>query len=412
MPTWVHPPVRPAVRAACLVTVLALGWPGCSSAETPGRGTGPEPPSFEPIVFPHQNPGRRQDLGERRLPAEDLAGWKEKWELASRYAAGGYDEEALQILDAALAHDPPAEWAARMRALKTSLRMRRAEEHLLRVEARGTRDYVPFQTAIDFVIRFRNVSREEIVFLAPEPGALDVSPSAMTLEITRRDRDVYATEFKRGWNQTVFLQRPGAPPIRIPPGGVHEVPVRIPAEDVGPPLPGLRVIQVGGILRPTHLRKGGEGRTVRVPIRAGRVVALPGGYEPLVADPLGSMRTATRTVAPIHLLIATEFVPPRRAHEAMDLLARALAEGHPSLERAALGGIALLRERAVGDPLRPLAAPLMDALRRAPGRSDALMKGLRRLTGLVLAPDPRLWQDWWRREAGRRTAVAAAGEDG
>lgn len=408
------PPVRarriPRPGRCLLLAALLVCFVGCQNSDTPGGGQEPVPPSFDPVVFPHQKQTRRTDGSQKRRLDDDVAGWKEKWELAARYAAGGFDNEALQVLDMALAHDPPAEWAARMRALKTSLRMRRAEEVLLRVEARATRDYVAFLTPIDFVIRFRNVSAEVITFLAPQAGATDVSPSAMSLDITRRDRDIYATQLKRGWNQTVFLQRPGAAPIRIPPGGTHEMPVRIPADDVGPPIPGLRVIEVAGTLRPTRLRKGTEARTVRVPIRAGRVVVLPDGYEPLVADPLASMDTATRTVAPTHLLVATEFVPPRRRADAVTILARALAEGHPSLRRAALGGLALLRERAVGEPLRPLAAPLMAALKRAPERSDALMAALSTVTGLRLAPDPRLWHDWWRREAGRRTAVSPVGE--
>jgi hypothetical protein len=94
------------------------------------------------------------------------------------------------------------------------------------------------------------------------------------------------------------------------------------------------------------------------------------------------------------------------------LLAQALAEGHPAMTRAAHGGLALLRERAIGEPLVPFARPLMDALTRSPRRSEAILEALSTVSGVRLAPDPRLWQDWWRREAERRTAIAPRPESG
>jgi hypothetical protein len=304
----------------------------------------------------------------------------------------------------ALSQNPPGEWIERMRALKTSLQARRAGEVLLRVSVRPQKDYIAFDTGVDLVLRFRNVSDQVVTLLAPEAGSAS-SPSAVTLEISRSDRDIYAAEFRRSWSQTVFVNNYGDPPVVIPPGGHYDFPVRIPASEVGSPVAGLRVIEVGGTMRPTRLQKGGAWRTVRLAVRPGRVVALPNGFEPLVERPLHSMRTAVETVAPIHLLVATEFVPSERRAEAVAILARALAEGDPSLQRAALGGLSLLRERSVGEPLRPLAAPLVDVLVRTPRRSDVVMLALSTLTGVRLAPDVRLWEDWWRREADRRTKI-------
>jgi hypothetical protein len=62
-----------------------------------------------------------------------------------------------------------------------------------------------------------------------------------------------------------------------------------------------------------------------------------------------------------------------------------------------VGSLGLLRERNVGRPLSPFAGPLMEALRVTPARGDALMEALGRITGQALAPDVRLWEDWWRR---------------
>jgi hypothetical protein len=93
--------------------------------------------------------------------------------------------------------------------------------------------------------------------------------------------------------------------------------------------------------------------------------------------------------------------------EAVEILAAALADGHRGLKRAAISGLSLLRERSVGDRLGPLVYPLMVRLDDTPGRADALMEALSILTDERFAPDPRLWKDWWRREAALRTTVTA-----
>jgi hypothetical protein len=395
-----------------LAAVLALG--GCAANRQAATGQqgdataapeGPVAPSFEPVVFPHKAIRAGGSTADKRPLPDDEAGWKEKWELASRYAAGGYEEQALQILDGSLALAPAEPWGSRMRALKTSLQVRKTETALLRVDARGVRDYVSFGEDVDFVIRLRNVSNDVITLLAPAAEGALASPSAVMLEISRRDRDIYATELTRRWNRTVFILQPGDQPIRIGSGEVHEIPVRVPANALGDPITGLRVIELSGILRPTRFRLAGERRTVRLPIRAGRVTALPKGSDGLVADPLGSMRKAIETVAPAHLLIACEFVPPRRRVEAVEILGDALASGHRGLRRAAISGLSLLRERSVGERLAPLVYPLMVRLDRTPDRADALMEALGVLSQERIAPDARLWKEWWRREASLRTTI-------
>ncbi len=405
--------MRPPHLRVWMTLAVALLLGACSSDPTADGPEEPEAPSFAPIEWKHPEGARRveRDTRDKREVDEAMAGWQEKYELAQGYVAGGFDEQALQVLNGALTRDPPAPWGQRMRQLKASIQVRRAEELLLRIDARGVKDYVGFGEPIDFVIRLRNVSTEVVTLLAPQNDEV-TSPSALLIEMTRRDRDIHATELKRTWNRTVFFQKPGDEPIRIPAGGMHEIPVRIPADAAGPPIAGLRTIEVGGLLRPTRLRKGAEPRTVRLPIRAGRVMALPRNFEPLTVDPLASMKTAVDTVAPAHLLIATEFVPPRRRPEAAAILAGALESGHPALYRASLGGLGLLRERAVGEPLAPYVEPLLSGLTRTPGRADALMEGLSTVTGVRLAPDPRLWKDWWRRDDNRRRAVTPVEQRG
>lgn len=405
---------RSALRSATAVLVLAVGLGGCQNDGTSAGGVQePIAPSHEPIEFP--NPLKKSDavgVDERPL-TEAEAGWQEKWELARRYAAAGYDAEAIQVIDAALKQEPTDPWGARLRALKSSLRMRKTEQELVRAEVRPTRDYVLFGRRIDVEIRILNVSRETITLVPPQQegtGRVATSPSAIVLELERTDRDVSASELGRRWTQTIYLQQPGGAPIRIPPGGHFEQPARIPPSDVGPAISGFRSLEIGGTLRAPRLRIGDTERPVRVPLRGARVAVLPAGYEPLAEDPLGSMQKALDTVAPVHLLVATEFVPSAQRVEAVRLLGRALGEGHESLRRPALGALRLIRNRSIGRPVGPLAEPLMDGLARWPARREATMEGLRAVTGVDVPPDVRLWRDWWRRATSARTSVSGSAD--
>ena len=366
----------------------------------------PLPPSLDPIVIPHPGaeapgglPGRVRD---RRPVDEEDAGWADKLEVAQGYATGGYEEQALTLIRAALAQEPPAPWDERFEHLRSTLRVRQVETTLMRVDARGVRDYVEFDTPVDWRMRIRNVTADWIVFPAPKHLPGEPSPTALSLNLLRRDVDIYGAELRRTWNHTVYLQQTGGSEIRVPPGGVREVPARIPAADVGSAISGLRILELTGTLRGRIRDCDGGMRGVSLDIRPGRVVVLSPGYEPLAQDPLGSLERAVQVVAPTHLLVATEFVPRQDAARAMETLAKALAVGDPALRTAALGGISLLRDRSVGQPLAPFAKPLLLALQEHPEGAEAVMQGLTRATGQALAPDPRLWVDWWRRtrEAG------------
>jgi hypothetical protein len=404
-----------------LVVVLGPCLGGCQGDTASKFGFQGDPKesrvSREPIVIPRPTAARAgvPFLRDRRPVDQDDGGWDAKIGLAQDYAAGGYDQEALAIVTAALALHPPAPWSARFAALEASLRILRTEEELLRVEVRPERDYVLFGEPVDLRLRVRNVGREVVVLPPPARGARadDVaSPGAVTLDVVRTDRDIYASRMRRTWTQNFLWQGAASKGVRIAPGGVHEIAVQIPAEEVGDALVGMRVIEVGGTLRPARIEVGGQVRNVRLRVRPGRVVVLPAGYEPLVQDPLSSMGKAVDGVAPVHLLLAAEFVARTRGPEAVRILARALAEGDPSLRRAALGGLEILRGRMTGQPLRPLAAPLMEAFERSPARREALMEGLAALTDVRLAPDARLWRDWWSREVTDTTRVGAATVDG
>jgi hypothetical protein len=372
--------------------------------EVPAEG--PIPPSFEPIVIPNPRAaegGVPGTVREDRPVGEEDAGWDEKFQLAAGYAAGGFDDEARTIIAAALAQDPPAGWAQRFRQLRTSLRVRRIEEDLLRVDARGALDYVAFGKDVFWRVRIRNVSDEEVVF--PPPGGDELSPSALTLTVLRRDLDIFGAELRRTWNTTVPIQQAGGQPVRIPAHRAHEVTVRVPADDAGRPLSGIRIFEMSGSLRVTSLRAGDREEQGSLPVRRGRAVALPDGFEPIARDPVGSMAAAAAAGAPTHLLVAAEFVPRRRITSAIAILARTLGTGASTLRRAALSALIVLRERAVGRPVADVAEPLVLALQEHPERAELLMEALTTLSGKAFPSDPRLWLDWWRRARDARTPV-------
>jgi hypothetical protein len=345
----------------------------------------------------------------RRAVAEDDAFWEEKLATARSEAAAGSDDLAYEMIASTLRLEPPEPWAGRFKSLRVELKARQLDTDVLRVDARGERDYVPFGEDVVVVLRLRNVGTREVVVWPPGGAGQDeTSGAAFSLSISRRDVDVYAAEMRRSWTQLVPIVTAGTGELRIPPEGVHEVRARVPASDAGDTLAGVRVLELGGTLRAGRIDAGLGEPLGRVPVRPGRILVLPRNYEPLAADPVGSIRKAVAASAPVHVLVAAHFVSPEERPEAVQALGQALVAGAPELGPAALAALRAIRRDAAGTPLRPLAAPLMEALASRPPREGDVMEGLVALTGLPLAPDARLWEDWWRREqAGPGASVAA-----
>jgi hypothetical protein len=406
-----------ALTAACLLAACKAspradrdeepGAPPAHPLSEPGGGgvTAPVDPtlSAEPIVMPRPGRGPSKDPEEsrsRRRVAEDEAFYREKFDLAQAAAQGGDDETALALVTAALALGPPPGWEERLKALRSTVKARHLELDVVRADARGVRDYVVFGQDVDFVVRVRNLGSRDLVVRPPAgPGPDEVSGSVLALSISRRDRDIYAAELVRSWTQTVALVVAGQPALVVPPEGSHEVQVRIPAAEAGPALSGLRVLEVTGDLRLTGASVGIAEPISRIPIRAGRVVGLPGNYEPVAAEPLVSLRKALGAAAPVHVLVAAEFLPASDRAAAAQALADALAAGDEALGPTIRATLALLRERAGDAGAVALAEPFVRRMRTHPAREADLAHGLTTLTGVSLPPDVRLWEDWWRRNA-------------
>lgn len=384
-----------------------------------GRAAGDAP--VDPLADPALDPTCRSiprgpedddpNVRRRTKREEDDAFFEAKLEAARDEASVGSDAAAIELLTAALKLDPKPPWDARFKALRAEIKARHLETEILRVDVRPVRDYVPFDAAVDLVVRLRNVGKAEVVILPPTSGPDAVSGSSLVLTVKRTDHDIYEAELSRTWTKVVPLLPEGAQELRIPSEGVHEVRVRVPPEDVGGAVSGLRVLELSGDLRAGRIEAGISEPLGRVPIRPGRVVVLPANFEPLAADPVGSLRKAVDVTAPVHLLVAAEFLAPEARPDALRILALALSTGAPELQPAALSAIHLIRRAAAGTAVRELARPLMEALDAHPERATELMDALRALTLVSLAPDARLWDDWWRRELAGPGAVVKAQDD-
>lgn len=91
-------------------------------------------------------------------------------------------------------------------------------------------------------------------------------------------------------------------------------------------------------------------------------LVVPGNWEPLAADPFGSLHRLMKlpnAEVDRHVLIAAALVPPERKQEAIDLLVTKLVD-----------------------------APNMRRL-------DTMMAALRYLTGRHFQENPVLWKEWW-----------------
>lgn len=376
-----------------------------------------DPSEVAPLVLerpsaPARARGPDADRRGRRPVEEEGDGFfRDKLSSAREALDAGAEEAAVEIADAALSLRPGDEWGERFRALKAEARARRIEGEVLRADVRGVREYLGFAEDLDLVVRIRNVGTGDVVITPPTGRGKDaLSGTTLMLRARRRDLDVYAAEVTRTWNKVVPLVEADAGPVRIPPEGHLEVRVRVPADDVGGAIAGMRVLEVEGDLRAGRIEAGLSEPLGRVRVRAGRVVVLPSNYEPLAADPLGSMRKAASTVSPVHLLVATEFLRPRERPSACALLAHVLAAGAPDLEWAARNAIAHLRRATVGEPMRPLGEPFLRTARSYPERAGVVLEGLSILTGVHLPADPRLWDDAWRKTL--ETGTVAPSDDG
>ena len=221
-------------------------------------------------------------LKDKRELAEQDAAWARKIELAQSYAASGYDEAALQIVEACLNREPPTEVRRQLQAMLQTLRIERTEHEIVRVEARPRKDYVVFGDPISLDVRVRNVSDRPLTIHPPKtkgksPDDKRRPGATVSVDVERTDRDIFASQMQRSWTQNFEWHRKGAKVLRLRPGQVHDFPIHLPPHEVGPAIQGLRVVRVGGTIRPARIETGGQIRHMPLRVRPGRVVVPASG---------------------------------------------------------------------------------------------------------------------------------------
>jgi hypothetical protein len=258
------------------------------------------------------------------------------------------NERALAIVDDLLALRLPPDLLGRARGLRLDIRRRLYRDLPLRGRLLADRDLYEFGDDIELTIELENVSAGAVEI----PQRAGPSRGYILLRIAREDVDVYGNV-----KETVEQGRIDLPGSAvIAPGdrrrAVRVVPTGERQHD------GFTIFHVSGHVRPIAIDASGHEDFRSIPLPEVTVRVLPGNWEPLAEDPLGSIRRSLERRAPLHLLVAAELVPAGDRDAATEALVGALREGAGPMARAVLSA-------------------------------------LRRLTGESLPFEPAAWIAWW-----------------
>src|SRR5262245_38302006 len=141
---------RSPVRNAERVGGDSAPPPDAAAGATTPAGECPDPLHPAPIVLQRLAAGAPahapspDEANRRKVSEDDDAFWQEKIDAARSSAAAGDDRAGLELLACALALNPPPPWDARLKSVRVEIKSRHVDTDVLRVDARGDRDYVTF----------------------------------------------------------------------------------------------------------------------------------------------------------------------------------------------------------------------------------------------------------------------------
>lgn len=268
-------------------------------------------------------------------------------------------ESCMAITTKALEDGAPAEVAQELKALRYDARRLLLSRKILEGRVLPERDLVAIGEPVVFTLVLTNVGGVPVeVARAFGPS----SPASFVLDVVRQDVDIYGNVRAGSSRKTIELDED----LSI--GVNRRGRIRFTLESGRPEDRhfGFSVMTVSGVFRPAVVRAGAEEYFTPVEVSAGEVRILPPGYEPIAADPMGTLDKAERLRAREHLLIAAELAPPERQREVLGKLIGYLP-------------------------------------RAEPGMADTIMAALRRLTGQSFAARPDAWTKWWKEDAGGRS---------
>jgi hypothetical protein len=251
--------------------------------------------------------------------------------------ASGDALSTLAIVNSALLKGVPSELDPAFRELRSKARAAVVATKVCRVRAIATKDAVA--DGDEIVVRFEFVNLSGATLRIPRAQA-GTSDALVVLQLVREDFDVYGNARSSDFTLPVPVEED----LVLEPGRAHETKFTIPEEMAKLTHQGLSVIRLGGSFRPVAIRVGDTELFDAIPIEKATVRVFMKGYEPLAADPLGSLKRAVERRSPPHVLTAAELLTPgdRPAAKSFLLTAKAKDEAMTGAVDAALARIAAL----------------------------------------------------------------------
>jgi hypothetical protein len=283
-----------------------------------------------------------EDEASRRLDAARQA-----------FGRGEYDE-SLRICRTALEEGVPYQIATEFRSLRFEVRKRLLEKEVVHCRVLPERDLVVVGEEAVFELATRNVSESPIRIPDKGPGS---TGTVFVIDIERQDWDIFGNV--RSEKNRVLVPLTGI--LDIPVGGRRSLRESVPTETPGGRHLGFTILRISGVLRPAVIVSGEERYYQGVEVEEGILRIVPPGYEPIAADPVGTLSKAWRLGAREHLLLAAELAPPEKKEEVIGMLVGYL-----------------------GEPDRVGSATTI-----------TVMAALRRLTGMSFANRAQAWMTWW-----------------
>jgi hypothetical protein len=279
------------IAAAPLLFLAA----SCTSSKAPEI----DPYDAKQVVVKAKNP----DAPVGPDAATKLALAQSRYAAAQSAWASGDALTALAIANQALVQGVPSDLEPGFRDLRSKARAAVVMTKVCRVRVIADKDAVADGDEIRMRIEFANVSGATLRVPRAMKGTSD---ALVVLALTREDYDVYGNA--RASDYTLPVPVPDD--IVLAPGGTTETPFTIPAEMAKLTHQGFSVIDLAGKFRPVSIRVGDTEFFDAVPIEKATVRVFMKGFEPLAADPLGSLKKAVEKRSPPHLLTAVELLAP------------------------------------------------------------------------------------------------------
>ena len=260
-------------------------------------------------------------------------------QLAAAQAAwqAGDAVGALAIANSALVNGVPSTLEGPFRELRAKARAAVVASKVCRVRVLPEKDAVADGTPVAVNIEFANLAGAT---LRVPHGVEGSSNACVVLTLERQDVDVFGNERTTSYT----LSAPVDEDLELAPGATHVTRLDVPAAMTALDHEGFSVLAFSGAFRPVALRVGDSEFFDAIPIERAAVRIFQKGYEPLAADPLGSLKKAIEKRSPPHVLTCVELLAPSDREAARALLTEAKTKD-PPLTRVADAALARLASR-------------------------------------------------------------------